>query len=178
VRFVAVVALPALIGFVLILAVPALGNPLGRALRGDSTFASGLLTVVTLVCAAALCARVMLGDREKRDRFSYVAAGALVLFGIVMIIVTSSASEAAEQGIPASMEGLSTLVAPLAPLALALRALNRAKDTWVDPYARSESLKAAGVASLMLFLTLALSPVGAVRTPTPGSRAPRGAVAP
>jgi hypothetical protein len=130
--------------------------------------------VVALVSAAALCARALLGDREKRDRYLYVAAGASLLFGIVMIIVTSSASEAASQGVPASMEGLSTLVAPLAPLALALGALNRAKGAWGTRYGHGDGLKAAALAGLMLFLTLALSPVGAVRTPSSPPRALRG----
>ena len=86
--------------------------------------------------------------------------------GIVMIIVTSSASEAAEQGIPGGMGGVSSLVAPVAPLAIALDAMRRARDSWVDPYAHGESIRAAALASAMLFLTLALSPMGAVRTPT------------
>jgi serine/threonine-protein kinase len=172
VKFVAAVALPAVLGFIAILVIPAFGTPLGRALRGDSTLGSGLLAVTVLVCAAALCARTMMG--EKRDRYSYVAAGGSVLFGIVMIIVTSSASEAAEAGIPGSMGGLSTLIAPVAPLALALGALARAREAWTNPYARGESRRAAAVASLMLFLTLALSPVGAVRTPAPAPHTPRG----
>jgi serine/threonine-protein kinase len=162
VKFVAAVALPALIGFVAVLVVPALGTPIGRALRGDSTLASGVLAVTALVCAAALCARSMLGER---DRWMYVAAAGAVLFGIVMIIVTFSASEAAELGVPSAMAGLTTLIAPIAPLALALGALGKARGAWVDPYARSEAVRFAALASLMLFLTLALSPMGAVRTP-------------
>ena len=35
------------------------GRPIGRALRGDSTLASGVLAVIALVAAAALCARAV-----------------------------------------------------------------------------------------------------------------------
>jgi hypothetical protein len=87
-----------------------------------------------------------------------------------MIIVTSSASEAAELGVPAQMGGVSSLVAPLAPIVLALEFLKRARQAWLDPYGRGEALRSAGLASIMLFLALSLSPVGAVRTPLGQSR--------
>jgi serine/threonine-protein kinase len=167
-KFAAATAIPAVAGFVAVLTVPSLGVPVGRALRGDSTFASGALAVVALVCAAALCARTLLGQRK--DRYLAVAAAGSVLFGIVMIIVTSSASEAAELGVPAQMGGVSSLVAPLAPLVLALGFLKRARQAWLDPYARGEALRSAALASAMLFLALSLSPVGAVRTPLHGNR--------
>lgn len=171
-KLVAIVALPAILAFGALSFVPALAAPVGRALRGDSTLASGVLAVVALVSAAALCARSMLGEKS---RWLYLAAAGNVLFGIVMIIVTFAASEAAALGVPHSMGGVSTLVAPIAPLALALGALAAARRGWVDPYSRSEALRSAVLASAMLFLMLALSPVGAVRVP---SRAPQTAQGP
>ena len=160
VKFVAAVAVPAIAAFVGVLAVPALGSPVARALRGDSMFASGVLAVVALVAAAALFARSILGERS---RWLYVATAGGVLFGIVMIIVTFAASEAAELGVPSSMGGLSSIVAPIAPLALGLGAFAKARAAWVDPYSRSEAIRHAALASAMLFVTLALSPVGVVR---------------
>jgi len=167
-KLVAIVALPAILAFGALSFVPAVASPVGRALRGDSTLASGVLAVVALVSAAALCARSMLGEKS---RWLYLAAGGNVLFGIVMIIVTFAASEAAALGVPHSMGGVSTVVAPIAPLALALGALAAARRGWVDPYSRSEALRSAVLASAMLFLMLALSPVGAVRMPA--SQAPQ-----
>ena len=84
---------------------------------------------------------------------------------IVMIIVTFAASEAAELGVPSSMGGLSSAVAPIAPLALGLGALAKARAAWIDPYSRREAFRSAAFASAMLFLMLALSPVGVVRVP-------------
>ena len=162
-KFVATIAFPAIAAFSAVLAVPAVGMPVGRALRGDSMVASAVLAVIALVVAAALFARSMFGERS---RWLYVAAGGGVLFGIVMIIVTFAASEAAELGVPSSMGGLSSAVAPLAPLALGLGALGKARAAWVDPYSRSEAIRAAVFASAMLFLMLALSPVGVVRVPS------------
>jgi serine/threonine-protein kinase len=163
--FGALLLVPAIAGAVALRAIPAIGTPIGRALRGDATLESGVLAVAALVAAAALSARSVLGQRE---RLLYVAAGGSVLFGIVMIIVTAAASEAAESGVAASMGGLSTAVAPLAPLVLALRAARRAREDWQEPYRRSDAIRSALVASLFLFLTLALSPAGAVLS----SRAP------
>ena len=128
--------------------------------RGDSMFASGVLAVIALAAGAGLFARSILGERS---RWLYAAAAGGILFGIVMIIVTFAASEAAELGVPSSMGGLASAVAPLAPLALGLGALGRARAAWVDPYSRSEAVRAAAFASAMLFLMLALSPVGVVR---------------
>ena len=161
-KLVALVTLPALLAFVAFSFVPAVATPVARALRGDSTLASGVLAVVALVSAAALCARSMLGEKS---RWLYLAAAGNVLFGIVMIIITFAASEAAALGVPHSMGGVSTLVAPIAPFALALGALATARRGWVDPYSRNEALRAAVLASAMLFLMLVLSPVGAVRMP-------------
>ena len=94
--------------------------------------------MVALVSAAALCARSLLGERS---RWLYLAAGGSVLFGIVMIIVTFAASEAAELGVPSTMGGLASFVAPIAPLALMLGALARARAAWLDPYSRGEALR-------------------------------------
>jgi serine/threonine-protein kinase len=160
-RFAATVAVPAFVAFVVVLVVPPLAAPVARALRGDSMVASAVLAVIALVSAIALCARALLGER---DRWVSIAAGASVLFGIAMIIVTFSASDAAELGVPSSMAGLSTVVAPLAPLALALGALGRARAAWLDVYSRGEALRFAALASVMLFLSLTVSPLGPVRT--------------
>jgi serine/threonine protein kinase len=171
-KVVAAVGLPAVIAFAAVLVVPALGTPLGRALRGDSTLASGAMAVTALVAAAVLCARTMLG--ERRSRWLYVASGGSVLFGIVMIIVTFAASEAAELGVPQSMSGISTLIAPIAPLALALGAIAEARVAFRDPYARRDVVRFAAIASVMLLVTLVLSPIGAVRTPSRPPQALRG----
>jgi hypothetical protein len=100
----------------------------------------------------------------KKDRWLYVAAAGGVLFGIVMIIVTFSASEAAELDVPSSIGNLSSLVAPIAPLALALSAFTKARAAWVKSYSRNDAVRFAALASAMLVLALALSPIGAVRT--------------
>lgn len=172
-RFGAAIALPAVIGWVAVLVIPALGTPIGHALRGDSTLASGVLAVLVLVSAAALCARSLLGER---DRWVAVAAVGSVLFAIVMIIVTFSASEAAELGVPSTMTGLSSLIAPIAPVALAARALGRARAQWLDHSSRGEAFRFAAFASVMLFLSLALSPLGAVRTASRPPQASRNLV--
>jgi eukaryotic-like serine/threonine-protein kinase len=169
-KFAAAITVPALIAFAVVVAVPAIGAPVGRALRGDSMVASGVLAVVALVSAAALCARSMLGERS---RWLYLAAAGNVLFGIVMIIVTFAASEAAELGVPHTMGALSSFVAPIAPLALALGAIARSRAAWLGPYSRGEAIRFAAIASAMLFLTLALSPLGAVRAPSHAPQAPR-----
>ena len=155
------VLLPAAVLFAIVRFVPALGAPLGRALRGDSVLASGVLTVVALVVGAALIARAYLGER---DRSVMIAGGGSILLGIVMIIVTSSASEAASLGIPHTMGGVAMFVAPIAPLALHLGAVFRAREAWLDPYARREAGMFVALASVMFALALVLSPVGAVRT--------------
>ncbi len=170
-KFVVLVAIPAVLGFVAVLVVPALGVPIGRALRGDSTLSSGVLAVAALIFTGVLLARAFLGER---DRWVQVAAALASLFGIVMIIVTFSASEAAELGVPPTFSGLSTIVAPLAPLVLALGGLLKARGVWLDPYGKSERVRYAALASMMLFLALALSPMGAVRTPPHPPKALRG----
>ena len=165
------VIVPAILLFLVVRFVPALGYPIGRALRGDSTLESGVLTVLALIVAAAICARAFLGDR---DRFVYVAAAGSIVFGVVMIIVTSSASEAATLGEPHAMGGVAMFVAPIAPMALHFGAIWRARAAWLDPYSRREAATFAALSSVMLFLALVLSPIGAVRTPPkPSSNAAR-----
>ena len=160
------VIIPAVILFLVVRFVPALGYPIGRALRGDSTLASGVLTVIALIVAAAICARAFLGDRE---RFVYVAAAGSIVFGVVMIIVTSSASEAATLGEPHAMGGVAMFVAPIAPIALHFGAIWRARAAWLDPYSRREAATFAALSSVMLFFALVLSPIGAVRTAPKGT---------
>ncbi len=157
---------PAVVGALAVRLIPAVGGPIGRALRGDSTFASGVLAVAALLGAAALCARSLLGERTRP---LIIAAVGSVLFGIVMIIVTFSASEAAELGMPSSTTGLPTLVAPIAPLAVAVAAIVRARSAWAKTYTRSDAIRSAALASVLLFVALVLSPIGAVRTPSPSS---------
>lgn len=159
----ATVCLPAVAAFAVVRSVPALGRPVGSALRGDSTFASGVLAVVALLVAAALCARSFLG---QRSRWLYVTSAASVLFGIVMIIVTFAASEAAQLGLPAAMGGVSTFVAPIGPFIIGLSSLLTARTRWLDPYSRREAVRSGLLASAMLFLMLVLGPVGVVRMPT------------
>ncbi len=160
-RLGALVAIPTLLAFSAIIIVPATAQPIGRALRGEAALPSGVLAVFSLVAAAALCARTRFGERT---RLSWVAAGGATLFAIVMIIVTFSASEAASLGVPSSMGGLSTSIAPIAPLALALDFLTRARASWVDPYARRETMRYVALTSAMIFLALVLCPMGPVRT--------------
>jgi serine/threonine protein kinase len=154
------ILLPAAIGLAVVLAVPDIGHPIGRALRGDSTFASGVLAVLALVHAGGLCARGFLGER---NRFINLGAGGAVLFAIAMIIVTFSASESAELGVPSYASGLSTMVGPIAPLILATGAFLHARSMWLHPFMRGEAYKFAGLSSVLLLIALTLSPIGAVR---------------
>ncbi len=166
-RLAALVVVPAVVGLVVARFVPAIGRTVGGALRGDSPIASGAMAVVALVVAAVLGARALFG--QEKTRTLYVAATGSILFGIVMIIVTFSASEAAELGVPASMAGLSTLVAPIAPLALAVAAGQAARASWADSYARGEAIRNAVIASVLLFVGLALSPIGVARSGAPSA---------
>ncbi|MBX3231515.1 MAG: serine/threonine protein kinase [Labilithrix sp.] len=156
------VAVPAVFVFLAAGLVPPLSQPVGHALRGDSPLASGIFTVVSLIVAAGLCARAAM---IERTRLAWTAAAAGVLFGIAMIITTFSASEVSVLDAPASTANLATFVCPLAPLVLAFDWLTKARDAWHDPYSKAEATRGALLASLFLFLTLAFSPVGAVRAP-------------
>jgi serine/threonine-protein kinase len=161
VRLGLVVAIPAIIVFLAAGLLPSVSQPVRHALLGDSSLASGAFAVGALIVAALLCARAAL---RERTRLSYLAAGAAVLFAIAMIITTFGATETVESG-DASTTSLATLIGPLAPFVLSLDWLTKTRDYWLDPYSRSEARRGAAVASIFLFITLALSPVGAVRAP-------------
>lgn len=163
---------PAVLAFVA-LRIVHLTAPLGRALRGDSIVASGVLTVIVLVVAAVLCIKSVQGTRE---RALFVAAGGAVLFGIVMIIVTFTAGEPPDVTEGPS-GGIATWVAPIAPLAAAFAAFTRARDVWMSKYETRERALWAAVASLMLLFALELGPLGAARSaprlpPAPAAAAP------
>ncbi len=150
---------PAVLAFVA-LRILHLSAPLGRALRGDSMLASGILTVIVLVVAAVLSLKSVQGTRE---RALFVAAGGAVLFGIVMIIVTFTAGEPPDVADGPS-GGIATWVAPIAPLAAAFAALTRARAVWTSRYETRERALWAAVASMMVLLSLELGPLGAARS--------------
>jgi hypothetical protein len=157
--FVARVGGPAVLLYGLFMGVTALSAPIGRAMRGDSTLASGILAVIVLVSALALCAKSVAGTKE---RALFVCAGGAVLLGIVMIIVTSGAGEAAELGVPAAGSSLVPFLGPIAPIAGAYASIRRARHVWLHPYEKREATLYATLASVLLFLSLLLSPIGAV----------------
>ena len=68
---------------------------LGRAMRGETMFASGVLTVLVLIVSGYFVMRSMQGTRE---RTLFVATAGMVLFGIGMIITTMTAGEPIEPG--------------------------------------------------------------------------------
>jgi serine/threonine-protein kinase len=174
--FAAAIVVPALVAFIVLHFVPSVMAPLGHAMRGDSPLASGVLAVLTLVGAAALAARAL---GSSRSTGMLVATVGAVLLGIVMIIVTFSASETAELEIPPAAGGIVPFIAPLIPLGLGLGAFARARSAWLSVYERSDAIKFAIVTSLMLFALLELGPAGAVRAATTrtGSSAPAAAPA-
>jgi hypothetical protein len=128
-------------------------------MRGASTLASGVLAVVSHVVAAALAMRAL----ASPSRAVLVATVSAVLLGIVMIIVTFSASEAIELGIPAPAAALVPFVAPIVPLALAVAALARSRESFAARYEQREAVTFALLASFMLLLVLELCPVGVAR---------------
>jgi serine/threonine protein kinase len=164
----ATILVPAIVAFVALRFAPSVTAPLGHAMRGDSPLASGVLAVVTLVGAAALAARAL---GSSRSPGMVVATIGAVLLGIVMIIVTFSASETAELEIPPAAGGIVPFIAPFIPLGLGIVAFGRARSAWRSVYERSDAIKLAIVTSLMLFALLELGPLGAVRAATvrPGS---------
>ena len=155
---------PALVVFIALRQAPFVMAPLGHAMRGDSPLASGVLAVLALIGAAALATRALGSSRSKAMLVATVGA---VLFGMVMIIVTFSASETAELEIPPAAAGLAPLIAPVVPLALGFRAFVRAREAWLSGYERSERTLFIVLASLMLFGALELGPFGAVHSVTP-----------
>jgi eukaryotic-like serine/threonine-protein kinase len=151
---------PAVAAFVALRQAPFVTAPLGHAMRGDSPLASGVLAVIALVGAATLAARAL---GSSRSNAMVVATIGAVLMGIVMIIVTFSASETAELEIPPAAAGIAPLIAPIVPLALGFLALRRARAGWLSRYERRDGLIFAVVGSLLLFAALELGPVGAVQ---------------
>ena len=162
------VIVPAVVAFIALRQAPFITAPLGHAMRGDSPLASGVLAVVALIGAAALASKSL---GSSRSNALVVATIGAVLAGIVMIIVTFSASETAELEIPPAAAGIVPFIAPIVPLGLGLWALARARGGWLSRYERRDAVTFAVVATLMLFAVLELGPLGAVRglTPSAGS---------
>ena len=158
-RFAAVIVLPALVSFVALRQLPFLTAPLGHAMRGDSALASGVLAVTALVVSAVLATRAL---GSSRSAGLIIATIGSVLLGIVMIIVTFSASETAELELPPAAAAIVPLVAPVVPLALGLVALLRARAVWLSRYERREGVVFAVVTSVLLLCALELAPFGAV----------------
>jgi hypothetical protein len=158
---------PAVLAFVL-LRIVHLTDAVGRALRGDTMIGSGVLTVIVLVLGGVLVAKSMQGTRE---RTLFVASGAAILFGIVMIITTFTAGEPPEPG-EGTPIGIAPWVAPFAPLAAAIWALLKARAVWTSKYDGRDRILYAVLASVMLLAALELGPLGAARS------APRAPVAP
>ncbi len=159
-RLAAFVVAPALVLHAVLRIVP-LTRPIGHALRGDSIVASGIATVLVLVVAAALAAKSLSPDRKRS--VAVAAAGAFLL-GILMIIMTFSASESAALGIPPAASGLVPFVAPVLPFALAVAMFARARDAWADPLERRAAISSVVFASLLVLLALEVGPTGAVRS--------------
>ena len=153
---------PALAAFVVLSFIPSVTAPLGHAMRGDSPLASGMLTILTLVGAAALASKSLGSGRSTGMLVATV--GAIVL-GIAMIIVTFSASENVELDIPPAAGGIIPFLAPIVPLGLALAAFQRARGGWHSRYQdeRNEARRFAALTSLLILVVLELGPFGAVR---------------
>lgn len=167
--FGASIVLPALAAFVALRFAPVVMAPLGHAMRGDSPLASGVLAILTLVGAAALATRAL---GSSRTSGVIVATASAVLLGVTMIIVTFSASETAELGIPPAAGGIVPFIAPLIPLGLGLGAFARARKLWRSRYDRNDAIKLVALTSFMLFALLELGPLGAVRAATAAAITP------
>ena len=168
----AAIVAPALVAYVALRFAPMVLAPLGHAMRGDTPLASGLLAVFTLIGAAALAARSL---GSSRSSGMLVATVGSVLLGIVMIIVTFSASETAELGTPPAVGGIVPFIAPLIPLGLGLAAVGRAASSWRSRYERGEAIRFVVLASFMLLAMLELGPFGAVRGVTSNGASPPAA---
>ncbi len=166
--FGAAIVVPALIAFIAVRQIPLLTAPLGHAMRGDSPLASGVLAVLALVGAAILAPKAL---GELRSGAVIVATLSLVLLGIVMIIVTFSASESALLESPPAAAGLVPLIAPMAPLALGFLAFRRAQAVWLSRYERREALLFVAATSALLYAALEVGPLGAVRRAAPDAYA-------
>ncbi|MBX3192086.1 MAG: serine/threonine protein kinase [Labilithrix sp.] len=153
------VLVPSVVAFAVLRHAPFVLAPLGRAMRGESPLACGVMAVVALVGAAALATRALAGSRGAP---MMIATAGAVLLGIVMIIVTFAASESAELGVPPGVAGIVPFVAPIVPLGLGAAAWQRARSVWLSPYEKRDAMTFALLASLMVLLVLELGPVGAV----------------
>ena len=173
--FAAAIVVPAVVAFFALRFAPMVLAPIGHAMRGDSPLASGVLAVIALVAAATLAARSLGSSRSTGMVIATIGA---VLLGIVMIIVTFSASETAELEIPPDAGGIVPFIAPIIPLGLGLAALRRATSAWLSRYERGEAIRFAVITSFMLLAMLELGPLGAVRAATSTSAPPPAAVAP
>ncbi len=153
---------PALAAFLALSFAPSITAPLGHAMRGDSPLASGMLAVLTLVGAAALAAKYL---GAARSRGMLVATVGAVLLGIVMIIVTFSASETAELDIPPAAGAIVPFLAPIIPLGLGIAAFQRARSGWRSRFhdERMEAMRFAALTSLLILILLELGPFGAMR---------------
>lgn len=157
-KLVAAIVVPAIVlASVLHFVTPVLA-PVGRALRGETPLAAGLLAVVTLVFAAAIGAKTV----ADRSRPLIVAAASAVVLGIVMIVVTFSASEAVELGLTPAGAFVVPFLGPVAPFSLAVFFGQRAAASWPNPYEKREAFVNAGIASVLALVGLLLGPFGAV----------------
>jgi eukaryotic-like serine/threonine-protein kinase len=163
VSFGAAIIVPAVAAYIALGFAPFVAAPLGHAMRGDSPLASGALAIIALVGAAALAARSLGANRSTGMLIATVGA---VLLGIVMIIVTFSASETADLDVPPAAGGIVPFIAPIVPLGLGLAAMARARSLWLSRYDRGEAVKFVAIASFMLFAMLELGPLGATRAAT------------
>jgi serine/threonine protein kinase len=173
--FAAATIVPAVVAFYVLRFAPIVLAPIGHAMRGDSPLASGVLAVLALVAAAALAARSLGSSRSTGMVIATVGA---VLLGIVMIIVTFSAGDTAELGIPPAAGGIVPFIAPIIPLGLGLASLGRATSAWLSRYERGEAIRFVVITSFMLFAILELGPLGAVRAATSAAAPSPSAVAP
>ena len=152
---------PAFVLFIAFRFMSFLDAPLGRAMRGESSLASGILTVTTLVGAAILGVKSFASEARLKSMF--VAAGASLLLGIVMIIMTFSASESAELGVAPPLAGLVPWLAPIIPIALGMPIMNRTRRVHTEAYGPDRRILIA-LTSLLVFFSLEVGPLGAVRS--------------
>jgi hypothetical protein len=130
--------------------------PLGRAIRGDTTVASGALAVTALVSAAVLSWQ---GLARSRARALMISIAGSWLFGIVMIVQTFAASEQ-EVGMTPSGLGAAPWFGPVAPIAGAVALIQATVEGWSYNETK-ERLLYPLLASLLVFIALELSPLGA-----------------
>jgi serine/threonine-protein kinase len=136
---------------------PAVTRPLAHAMRGESPLASGVFAIATLVIAAGLAPKAL----ATRSRALVVGTLATVALGIVMIVVTFSASETVALGMPPVAAFVVPFIAPIAPAVLGLASLARARASWASD-SKHEACFLVALASVLFTVALELSPVGAV----------------